>query len=103
MLGFSGVDPVGLLRDVMQCPFGRPNGMACKKIGVTDSRGRVCDVVVDGPALEERRVVRPVDGRDDQRVLQHVVVRRRVNLEWKWRMVICKEKISSYAKIILVR
>ena len=44
------------------------------------SRWRVCDVVVDCPALEEGRVVRAVGRGDDQRVLQHVVVRRRVNL-----------------------
>ena len=59
---------------------------SCKSIGHegsgnwSDSRGRVGDVVVDGPALEERSVVRPLHRRDDQRVLQHVVVRRRVNL-----------------------
>ena len=65
---------------------------ACKKIGVSDSRGRVGDVVVDGPALEEWRVVRPLDGRDDERVLQHVVVRGRVHLGWMGAIAIWNEK-----------
>ena len=44
------------------------------------SRWRVCDVVVDCPALEEGGVVRAVGRGDDQSVLQHVVVGRWIDL-----------------------